>query len=135
MIRIVLDTNVIVSALAFGGLPRTVLELAAAGHCRFFYSEPIQDEVRRVLAEKMHWTPAMLQKALPVLWGTGKLVIPRITVAAVAKDPDDDRIVECALAASAGFIVSGDRDLLDLRQYKSIAILSPRAFLEEYFQE
>jgi predicted nucleic acid-binding protein len=66
MIGIVADTNVIVSALVFGGLPRTVLELAEAGHCELFYSAPIQDEVRRVLAEKFQWSAAMLQRTLPI---------------------------------------------------------------------
>ena len=66
MIRIVLDTNVIVSALVFGGVPRGILELAEAGQCEFFYSAAIQTEVRRVLAEKFDWPPPMLQKALPV---------------------------------------------------------------------
>ena len=135
MIRIVLDTNVIVSALVFGGLPRAVLELAEAEQCEFFYSEPIQTEVRRVLTEKFDWPPAMLHQVLPVLWSTGKLVFPRIKVHAVRVDPDDDRILECAVAAKADFLVSGDRHLLALHTYKSISIVSPRQFLENYLGE
>jgi uncharacterized protein len=130
MIRIVLDTNVIVSALVFGGVPRGVLELAEAGQCQLFYSKPIQTEVRRVLAEKFDWPQAMLQEALPVLWAIGTLVSPRITLNAVPTDSDDNRILECAVEARAHAIVSGDRHLLDLRDYKSIPIVTPRQFLE-----
>jgi putative PIN family toxin of toxin-antitoxin system len=130
MIRIVLDTNVIVSALVFGGVPRGVLELAEAGQCELFYSKPIQTEVRRVLAEKFDWPQAMLQAALPVLWGMGTLVVPRTTLNAVPADPDDNRILECAAEARAQAIISGDHHLLDLQNYKSIPIVTPRQFLE-----
>jgi len=134
VIRIVLDTNVIVSALVFGGVPRAVLELAEAGQCEFFYSEAIQTEVQRVLAEKFDWPPAVLQRVLPDLWRSGELVSPQIVVRAVPDDPDDNRILECALAADSSLIISGDRHLLALQTYKSVSIVSPRQFLETYLQ-
>jgi len=129
MTRIVLDTNVIVSALVFGGVPRIVLELADARRCHLFYSEPIQTEVRRVLAEKFDWPSNMLDQVLPVIWGMGEQVIPRATVSAVADDPDDNRILECAIAAKADVIISGDHHLLALRNFESIPIVTPRQFL------
>jgi len=130
VIRIVLDTNVIVSALVFGGVPRGVLELAEAGECQFFYSEPIQTEVRRVLSEKFEWPQAILREALPVLWSMGELVVPRMTLDAVPDDPDDNRILECAVEAQAQVVVSGDHHLLALQKYKSIRIVTPRQFIE-----
>ena len=135
MIRVVLDTNVIVSALVFGGVPRSVLEMAAAGRCKLFYSEAIQAEVRRVLADKFGWGSATLRDVLPIVWGMGELVEPQAVVHAVPDDPDDNRIVECAMAAQASFIVSGDRHLLTLGKYKSISIVSPRHFIEYHFAE
>jgi uncharacterized protein len=128
--RIVADTNVIVSALVFGGVPRRVLELANSPVCELFYSEAIRVEVRRVLLEKFGWSDAKVDEVLPGLWMMGELVIPRYKVNAVVDDPDDNGILECALSASATFVVSGDRHLLRLRKYKSIAIVSPREFLE-----
>jgi uncharacterized protein len=130
VIRIVLDTNVIVSALVFGGVPRGVLELAEAGECQFFYSEAIQTEVRRVLSEKFEWPQAILREALPVLWSMGELVVPRMTLDAVPDDPDDNRILECAVEAHAQVVVSGDHHLLALQKYKSIRIVTPRQFIE-----
>jgi putative PIN family toxin of toxin-antitoxin system len=130
MSRIVLDTNVIVSALEFGGVPRTVLELADVGKCEFFYSEPIQAEVHRILAEKFDWAPAELQEVLPVVWSMGELVVPRTIVHVILRDPDDDRIIECALEAKANYIVSGDKDLLTLGKYRSISIVTARQFLD-----
>jgi predicted nucleic acid-binding protein len=66
------------------------------------------------------------------LWRMGVQVVPRIRVSAVADDPDDDRILECALTARASVIVSGDRHLLSLGSYESIAVLSPREFMDIY---
>jgi len=128
MTRIVLDTNVIVSALVFGGVPRIVLELADARRCHLF-SEPIQTEVRRVLADKFDWSSNMLDQVLPVIWGMGEQVIPHATVSAVTDDPDDNRILECAIAAKADVIISGDHHLLALRNFESIPIVTPRQFL------
>jgi len=132
VIRIVLDTNVIVSALVFGGIPRGVLELAEAGQCQVFYSEPIQAEVRRVLSEKFDWPQTMLREALPPLWSVGQFIVPLTTIDAVPDDPDDNRILECAVEAEAQFIVSGDRHLLSLQSYKSISIVTPRQFIERF---
>ena len=129
MTRVVLDTNVIVSALVFGGVPRGILELAEAGQCELFYSQPIQTEVRRVLTEKFDWPQAILQQALPVLWSMGTLVAPLITLNAV---PDDNRILECAVEAQAHVVVSGDHHLLALKNYRSISIVTPRQFIEVF---
>jgi uncharacterized protein len=133
--RIVLDTNVIVSALVFGGLPRAVLELVEAEQYALFYSPPIQAEVRRVLQDKFDWPAPMLNDALPVVWSMGELVVPRTEVSAVLDDLDDNRIIECALGAEASFIVSGDRHLLALRNDQSISIVSPRHFLQAYLAD
>ena len=135
MIRIVLDTNVIVSALVFGGLPRAVFELVEAEQYGLFYSQPIQAEVRRVLQNKFDWPAPMLNEVLPVGWSMGELVVPRTEVSAVLDDPDDNRIIECALEANASFIVSGDRHLLALRSYQTVSIVSPRQLLKAYLAD
>jgi putative PIN family toxin of toxin-antitoxin system len=127
--NIVVDTNVIVSALVFGGLPRRVFEMVESGHCSFFYSAEIESETRRVLRDKFGWDQERLDRYLSTLWGLGKRVTPRRRVHAVLDDPDDNRILECALAAGAKAIVSGDGHLLKLSTYEGIAILSPREFL------
>jgi uncharacterized protein len=74
-----------------------------------------------------------LRRYLPVLLALGEPVIPRRRVNAVKEDPDDNRILECALAAGADVIVSGDGHLLRLTEYEGIAILTPRAFLTAHF--
>ncbi|HKN75782.1 MAG TPA: putative toxin-antitoxin system toxin component, PIN family [Candidatus Acidoferrum sp.] len=127
--RIVVDTNVIVSALVFGGLPRRVFEVVESGRCEFYYSAEIESETGRVLRDKFGWDEQRLDRYLAVLWGLGERVTPRRRVKAVKEDPDDNRILECALAAGADAIVSGDGHLLRLASYDGIAILTPREFL------
>ena len=131
--RIVVDTNVIVSALVFGGLPRRVFETIGSGHCSFFHSAEIESETRRVLRDKFGWDEQKLDRYLPVLWKLGERVMPRHRVNAVREDPDDNRILECALEAGADVVVSGDGHLLRLGGYEGIAILTPREFLKAYF--
>jgi predicted nucleic acid-binding protein len=66
--RIVVNTNVIVSALVFGGVPRRVFELVESGRCEFYYSAEIESETRRVLRDKFGWDEERLDSYLPVLW-------------------------------------------------------------------
>jgi uncharacterized protein len=127
--RIVADTNVIVSALVFGGVPRRVLELVEDGLCELYYSHEIQAETRRVLREKFAWSGEAVDRYLQELWRLGHNVVPRRKVSEIKNDPDDDRILECALAANADAVVSGDRHLLRLGEFEGIVILTPRQFL------
>jgi len=131
--RIVVDTNVIVSALVFGGLPRRIFELVEGGYCELFYAAEIQEETRRVLRDKFGWDEDRLDRYLRTLWSLGKRMVLRHRVNAVREDPDDNRILECALAADADVIVSGDRHLLKLGAYEGITILTPRDFLKAHF--
>ncbi len=131
--RIVVDTNVIVSALVFGGLPRRVFEFVEDGYCELFYADEIQEETRRVLHDKFGWDEERLDRYLRTLWNLGKKVVLLHRVNAIQEDPDDNRILECALAADADVIVSGDRHLLRLGGYEGITILTPRDFLKAHF--
>jgi uncharacterized protein len=127
--KIVADTNVIVSALVFGGLPRRVFELLETGLCDFYYSSEIQSETWRVLRDKFGWDERRLETYLPRLWSLGSQVVPTVRVSAVAEDPADNCILECAVEAGAQVVVTGDAHLLKLRKYEGIAIVTPREFL------
>ena len=127
--RIVVDTNVIVSALVFGGLPRQVLDLAAEGVCALYFSAPIQTEVERVLEEKFGWGREEISARCRLIWSWGSRVHPHVSLRVITDDPDDDRVLECAVAARAQAIISGDRHLVRLSSFQSIPIQTPRRFL------
>lgn len=131
MVRIVVDTNVIISALVFGGAPRSVLDLAAAGLYECCFSQPIRDEVNRVLIRKFGWEEVRAEAAITRLSSWFIEIKPTGKLAVIKDDPDDDKILECAVAAGAQLIISGDRHLVLLGSFQSIRIITIRQFLEK----
>jgi uncharacterized protein len=127
--RAVADTNVLVSALQFGGKPKQLLDLAVDGHIDLAMSEAIVDETLRVLRDKFRRTPDELTETDKQLREVGRVVTPTERINVVDADPSDDRILECAVAAEAEVIVSGDRHLLALGSFRRIPIQRVAEFL------
>ena len=130
MLRVVADTNVYISALNFGGVPDQVLALARRGLIAMFVSRPILEEIDGVLKRKFQWPSSRARDALAAITEFAREVQPTKRVAVIEKDEPDNRVLECALAAEATIIVSGDSHLRDLGSFQRIRILSPRAFLD-----
>ena len=130
MLRVAADTNIYISALNFGGVPDQVLALARRGRIEMFVSKPILDEIEGVLKGKFQWPPSRTRQALTAISEFAKELKATERVAAVEKDEPDNRVLECALAARATIIVSGDSHLRELGSFQRIRILSPRAFLD-----
>lgn len=131
MTRIVVDSNVYISALVFGGVPQAVFDvIESRDTLDLCVSRPIMEEVAEVLARKFDWTPTELQGFLPPLWRRCVVVAPTVAVR-VCADPDDNRILECAQAAEASFIVTGDDDLR-LKLFGPAKIVTPRAFVDAH---
>lgn len=133
--RVVLDTNVIISGLLFGGHPRRILELALAGSMEWVISPEIEQELERVLSAKFPQRREALRETLGALQEIVVHVVPHQTVSVILEDPSDNRVLECALAARADAIVSGDRHLLTQKRFREISIFSPQAFLSRWFPE
>lgn len=133
MIRAVLDTNVVVSALLFSGPPSRLISAWQSGRLRPVVSAPILDEYIRVLAyPKFKLTNTEIRGLLE------EELIPFIeTVTAVPtnipdlRDPDDAKFITCAVAAGVRWLVSGDDDLLNLHHVESVDILSVTACLQQ----
>ena len=132
MLRVVLDTNVLISAIFFGGNPRQILEKAIRGEIRLCISEPILEELKGVLQRsKFDYSPEMIQVVLTEFTGIADFVNPLKTIDVVLEDPEDNRILECAVEAKANYIVTGDFHLLKLIRYRNIEVLNAVAFLEK----
>ena len=128
--KVVLDTNVLVSALVFpGGVPEQVFRLAIEGDFTVVASPPLLAELGRVLTEKFGWQDDYVRAALAQIVRIGEIVEPVDRVNVIVDDPDDDRVLEAARTGGAGFVVSGDRHLLGLSRCGEVAILSPAEFL------
>lgn len=128
--RAVLDTNVLVSAFARPrGRVAPLWRVAQARRYRLLLSPAIVREIARVLREDFLWEESRIIRRLKRLSKKGEIVVPHMTVDVIHDDPDDNRILECAVAGHADVIVSGDRHLLKLKSYQGIPIVRPVDFL------
>ena len=125
----VLDTNVVISALLFGGLPRVLVELALEGVIELATSPALEEELARVLRRKFPHHHEAIRETVTALHELAFSVTPRERLSLIRDDPDDNRVLECAVSAHADTIVSGDRHLLACGMVRGIPVLSPRAFL------
>jgi putative PIN family toxin of toxin-antitoxin system len=128
-VRAVLDTNVIVSAILFGGVPRDVLGRGTRGEFTIITSPALLLELEGVLVRKFGFRAAEARAAR----GEIELIAAVVEPAAldpVARDRDDDEVLATAAGGSADMIVTGDRDLLDLDPYGRIEILDARVFVK-----
>jgi putative PIN family toxin of toxin-antitoxin system len=130
MIRIVADTNIFISALMFGGLPGSFLDLAFQGSFLLITSPILLDELDEKLRMKFELSPTDADLIRSRLEGISEIVSTATPLAVVKDDPDDDRVLECAIAGRADYIVSGDRHLLKLGSYEEIPIITVRHFMD-----
>jgi putative PIN family toxin of toxin-antitoxin system len=127
--RIVIDTNVIASAVFFGGRPKELLELLLNGRLEAFASTEIVVEYKETLEELCARYPNRPEKLpLIAIVSAMKIIEPSSRIA-VCRDPDDDKFIECADDAKCVYIVSGDKDLLSLKKYKDIEIVTVADFM------
>jgi uncharacterized protein len=127
-VRVVFDTNVLYSAIAAKGFCEEVLD-EAVGDCVPVWSDPLKQELESLLARRHKIGPAT-QAALTAYADLCEFVEPLPLPARVCRDKDDDVVLATALAGKANIIVTGDDDLLELKNFRDIRILSPRQFLE-----
>jgi hypothetical protein len=138
--RIVLDVNVWISGLLWGGVPGQIFDLAEEQQIAIFVSEPILEDVKEILGRKK--LQAKIQSLdvtvedllvtvgqLSELCPTTSVNVPQL------RDPDDAAILAAALAANAEEIFTGDLDLLALTEFNGILILTPQDFLSRYFPD
>ncbi|MCL6092801.1 MAG: putative toxin-antitoxin system toxin component, PIN family [Actinomycetota bacterium] len=134
MYRVVLDTNVYISALLRGRKPEIILRLSSPPFKRYdlFVSQAIFDEIDRVLREKFNWLPKDidLEKSRIADWADVVKPTKQVSVIPPDRDDSDNRILECAVKVRADYIVSGDSHLLDLKEYEGIKIIPPAQFLK-----
>jgi putative PIN family toxin of toxin-antitoxin system len=127
--RIVLGTNVYISAIAFGRVPREALIVVSAGFFELFTSPPLISELFRVLRDRFSYSIDALDRIESRVRVISCLVEPPVRVTKCT-DPDDNRVQECAVAARAGYVVTGDNDLLRMDPFEGIRILRPAEFVK-----
>jgi putative PIN family toxin of toxin-antitoxin system len=130
VLKVTADTNILISALAYAqGKPLQFLQMATAGDINLTVSEDIVEEMADVLVRKFNATPREVAEARQIVAAAARTIRPSVQLDVVKDDPDDNRIVECAVSAGSDYIVTGDKDLLRLKRYDSIQILTVSDFL------
>ena len=127
--RAVLDTNVVISAIFFGGMPLKIVRAAFAKKVELVASRAVLREYREV-AERLHVQFPSVNYRRPLSILESKLIIVRPVALGetVCRDPDDDAIIACALGGKAKVICSGDDDLLALNGFRGLEIMQPSDF-------
>jgi putative PIN family toxin of toxin-antitoxin system len=128
-VRTVFDTNVLVAAFVTEGICSKILIRGRKKQFHLIVCPIILQEFERVLIKKFSATRNEARSALQiVLEAIHSVVRPSPLVQSVCRDPDDDAILACALEAGADYLVTGDVDLLELKTFKGIRIVTPRDF-------
>jgi len=131
-VRIVCDTNVLVSGILFGGQARQILLLASRGKITNFISDDILHETKKVLLRpKFKLSPQQVIAIIALFRDTFELVYPAQRHNVIQSDPDDDRILDAAVEAQVEIIVSGDKHLRSLGLWRGIRMLSPAECIKE----
>ncbi len=134
IVRVVMDTNVLVSALLFKGELSKIVDLWKKGRIIPVFSRATFQEFKIVLAcPKFALSNEEIEAILEEeVFPFFEVVDMKEEVRGVCRDADDDKFLSCAISASAECIVSGDKGLLDLRQFRSIKILNPSDFINRF---
>jgi uncharacterized protein len=132
-VKVVLDTNVLISAFIFpGGTPEDVYRLGLEGRVDLVTSPVLLAEFGRILADKFGWEPDRTEAAVAHVARIAIVVQPKERVTVIASNPADDRVLETAAEAHAEVICSGDKHLLRLGTWRAIRILTPADLLREF---
>src|SRR5438874_10527445 len=127
---VVFDTNILFSAIGWRGRPYECLERARSGSVAGITCQELLDELADKLRTKLVFTDEQVTETLADLLGFLALVAIPNTLRVIGADPDDDKVLECAVVGRAAYIVSGDRrHVLPLGSYQGIAIVSVADFL------
>ena len=130
--RVILDTNVILSAIFFGGVPARILNAYRDEKITLVLSPEILEEYRETAARLAQKFDVEYDALLEWIAIHSEMVQAPQLSSPVCADPDDDKFIACALASGAKIICSGDRHLLDVNGYRGLEMIKPRAFVDRY---
>ncbi len=130
--RIVVDTNVVISGIFFGGAPRQILNAIVTSDITACATAEIVEEYLEIIDEMIKRKQGRINKTLlyPLIHAL-EMIEPNAHVE-LSRDPDDDKFLGCAKDAKALYIVSGDKDLLILEQFENIEIITAKEFCNRY---
>ena len=136
--RIVLDNNVFISGIFWEGSPHKIIGLAEKGKLEIFTTNEILEELLGVLKREkfkslIEEAKTNINEIFEKILGLIKICIPVKEIKVIKDDPSDDKFLACAISCQASFIISGDKHLLNLKEFQGIPIVSVNEFLKKIF--
>jgi len=135
-LKVVLDTNVLVSGIFFSGPPAEILNAWSKGQVQFALTSEIIDEylkVADILSNRFGGVE--IGSILSLIITHSEIIQPQPLGQQICEDQDDDKFLACALSSESKIIISGDKHLLKISGYRGITIITPRAFAERYLKK
>ena len=133
--KIVIDTNVLISGVFFGGFPRKILSAVVSQKITACATAEIINEYEEIVQEMIKRKQGHIYRAILSPLIQAMEIIEPVTHIGICRDPDDNKFLECAKDSHALYIVSGDKDLLVIEQFGNIQIVNAKDFCEKYFSE
>jgi len=135
-LKVIIDTNVLISGIFFNGLPFEILRKWQQGKFDLIISPAIFEEYNRV-AQRLNkrYPDINIYPILRFIKNHSKSAHISKTVSNVCADPQDDKFFECAVNSDCTIIISGDKHLLDVSGVMNIDVLKPKEFIDRYFSE
>lgn len=137
--RVVFDTNIFIASALKGGLARNILEFAETGHLiTLVISEEILQALRQKLLSKFDKSESAVNFFIDKIKSISEIVKIGMKISKITRDPDDNKILECALSGEADLIVSSDQDLIKLKSFREIGIIHPKTLswtFPQYFKK
>lgn len=130
MIKAVFDTNVIISALFWKGAPYEIFKRGINKDFLILVSLEIIKETRNKLINKFNFPEKDTDDFIELLIINAKIIVSKEKLNIVKKDYDDNKIIECAVSGKAHYVISGDKHLLQIKEYNKIKIITPNEFLK-----
>ncbi len=131
MVKVVLDTNIFVSSIFWSeGNPHKIVELALDNKIMVFTSVEILQELEKVLRRDFNEPEEIIQRQISLVLEYSAVIKAKVKLDAVKDDPEDNKIIECAVSCNADYVVSGDKHLLNLKEYNGVKIISAKRFAE-----
>jgi putative PIN family toxin of toxin-antitoxin system len=131
--RVVIDTNVLISGIFFGGPPAQILKAWHGGAVQFIVSSDILEEYFEVCERlSLRYPDVDITQILVLIVQNSQVVSASPLPEPVSSDSDDDKFLACAVASSTQVIISGDSDLLTVSGYENIQVMTPREFADRY---
>lgn len=133
--KIVTDTNILISALGWKGYEYDLIRLVFTGEIELFTTPEIIEEFLKVSTrKKFGFSPHEIEEFISAVLEVSNVFMPEISINEIKDDPSDNIFLECALEGNVDFIITGDRHLLNLGQFENIKIMNASSFIKNYWK-